>query len=156
MHHPTLLSQHLREVYFGQNWTYVNLKDTLDGITWEQATRKLGTSHSILALTYHIQYFLRAQQQVLLGGPLDAKDALSFDHPVIEDQDSWNQFVSTIFNEAEDYAQVVADLPEETLSDTFVLDKYGSYYRNIQGMIEHTHYHLGQIVLLKRLMNSET
>jgi hypothetical protein len=31
-----------------------------------------------------------------------------------------------------------------------VEEKYGSVLRNIMGVIEHTHYHLGQIVLLKK------
>jgi hypothetical protein len=30
--------------------------------------------------------------------------------------------------------------------------KYGNYYRNLHGIIEHTHYHLGQIVLIKKLL----
>jgi uncharacterized damage-inducible protein DinB len=155
MHLPTLLAQHLREVYFGKNWTWVNLKETLDEIPWEQATRKLGTSHSILALTFHIQYFLNAQLRVLQGGELNAKDALSFEHPPLENENEWRQFVTQIFNEAETYASLVEALPETQLSDTFVDEKYGTYYRNIQGLIEHTHYHLGQIVLLKKLMNFE-
>jgi len=43
-------------------------------------------------------------------------------------------------------------LPESKLSETFLDEKYGNYYRNIHGIIEHTHYHLAQIVLIKKLL----
>jgi len=33
-------------------------------------------------------------------------------------------------------------------------EKYGNYYRNFHGIIEHCHYHLGQIVLIKKMLLS--
>ncbi|HAI83731.1 MAG TPA: DUF1572 domain-containing protein, partial [Chitinophagaceae bacterium] len=30
----------------------------------------------------------------------------------------------------------------------------GTYYRNILGLIEHTHYHLGQIALIKKIIRN--
>lgn len=153
MHLPTQLARHLREVYFGKNWTWVNLKESLDGVTFEMATSPVSSGNTILALAYHIQYFLRAQMRVLQGGPLDAKDAVSFDHPALTSEEEWQTFLNTLWEEAESYARLVEALPEAKLSDTFVDEKYGTYYRNIQGLIEHTHYHLGQIVLLKKMMN---
>ena len=36
----------------------------------------------------------------------------------------------------------------ENMSD----EKYGNYYRNVHGIIEHSHYHLGQILLVKKLL----
>lgn len=151
MHLPTLLARYLREVYFGKNWTWVNLKESLDGVTFDMATNPVSGGNTILALTYHIQYFLRAQMRVLQGGPLDAKDALSFDHPVIASEGDWQSFLNGIWEEAEAYAQLVEQLPESQLADTFVDKKYGTYFRNIQRLIEHTHYHLRQIVLLKKM-----
>jgi hypothetical protein len=44
-------------------------------------------------------------------------------------------------------------LPESKLAETFSDEKYGNYYRNIHGIIEHTHYHLGQIVLIKKILS---
>jgi len=43
-------------------------------------------------------------------------------------------------------------MPENQLWTPFTEEKYGSYFRNLIGMIEHSHYHLGQIVLCKRLL----
>jgi hypothetical protein len=34
--------------------------------------------------------------------------------------------------------------------------QYGSYYRDPQGIIEHLHYDLGQIVLIKKILLQES
>ena len=46
-------------------------------------------------------------------------------------------------------------LDEAKLSEVFADPKYGNFYRNLQGIIEHTHYHLGQISLLKKLVKEK-
>lgn len=40
----------------------------------------------------------------------------------------------------------------EKLNLPFVNEKYGTYLRNIDGLIEHSYYHLGQITLIKKLI----
>ena len=45
-------------------------------------------------------------------------------------------------------------MPEERLDENFVDEKYGNYTRNIDGMIEHSYYHLGQISLIKKIINA--
>jgi len=49
-------------------------------------------------------------------------------------------------------AESVKSLPEDRWTQTFVEAKYGSWYRNLCGLVEHAHYHLGQIMMLKRLI----
>ena len=41
-------------------------------------------------------------------------------------------------------------MPEEELNQVFVDEKYGTFHRNINALIEHGYYHLGQIVLIKK------
>jgi hypothetical protein len=87
------LAKHFRDVYFGGNWTCSTLKDHLEGIPWEQATAKVHSLNSIAALTYHMNYFVDAALKVLQGGPLDAKDQYSFDHPPIQSQEDWEKLL---------------------------------------------------------------
>ena len=44
-------------------------------------------------------------------------------------------------------------MDEALLFLVFVKPEYGNYYRNLHGLIEHTHYHLGQVALIKKLLN---
>lgn len=146
------LSKHLREVYFGGNWTSVNLRDSLANVTWQQAITKFHSLNTILALVYHINYYINAVTKVLQGEPLNASDKFSFDHPAIQSEEDWQNLLSKTWKEAENFAYLIEQLPDSKLWENFEDGKYGNYYRNIQGIIEHTHYHLGQIVLIKKLL----
>jgi len=44
-------------------------------------------------------------------------------------------------------------MEDATLDSVFVDEKYGTYLRNIEGVIEHCYYHLGQISLIKKLVS---
>ena len=146
------LSKHLREVYFGGNWTTVNLRDSLSNVTCLQAITKFNSLNTILALVYHINYYITAVTKVLQGEPLNASDKFSFDHPQIQSEEEWKNLLDNTWKDAEKFATLIEQLPDSRLWENFEDGKYGNYYRNIQGIIEHTHYHLGQIVLIKKLL----
>ena len=152
MNLPSQIAKHFREVHFGGNWTSVNLKDSLEGITWRQANTKLDSLNSIVALVYHINYYVVAITHVLKGEPISAHDKYSFDHSPIGSEEDWKKMLDKSWSDAEILAGLIEQLPANNLDDIFVTEKYGTYYRNLQGLIEHTHYHLGQIVLLKKML----
>jgi uncharacterized damage-inducible protein DinB len=152
MNPSSQLARHLHDVFFGENWTSVNLKQTLADITWEQANQKTGSLNTIIKLVYHIHYYVHHVLAVFKGGPLDAHDKFSFDHPPIKSEDDWSAFLDTVWKEAEELSQLVAKLPEEKWTEPFQEEKYGNHFRNILGIIEHTHYHLGQIVIIRKII----
>lgn len=153
MNLPQLLAKHLRTMHFGGNWTASNLKENLEDVTWQEATTKVYDFNTIATLTYHINYFVSATLEVLEGKPLNAHDKYSFSHPPINSQEDWEQLLNKVWNDANRFADLVENLPEAQLWKDFTDAKYGTYYNNIQGVIEHTHYHLGQIVLIKKLLS---
>ena len=146
------IAKQLRDLHFGGNWTWSNLKDQLADVTWEQATTKVYSFNTIAVLVFHTNYFVDAVLKVLRGGPLDAKDKYSFDHPPIQSQEDWEKMLDKVWTDAETFAALIEQMPESKLWEDFSDNKYGNYYRNIHGIIEHTHYHLGQIVLIKKLL----
>jgi uncharacterized damage-inducible protein DinB len=146
------MADHFRQVYFGGNWTSSNLRDHLAEVTWQQATMQVYSFNTIAALVYHMGYYVRAVLRVLQGEPLDASDKFSFDCPPIQSAEDWEKLLEKTWRDAESFAGQLAQLPEQKLEETFVDEKYGNYYRNIHGIIEHLHYHLGQIVLIKKII----
>lgn len=153
MNVSALLAKHLRDVYSGGNWTCVNMKESLAGVTWQDAITKVHTFNTIATLVHHIHYYVVAQIQVLKSGQLNAKDELSFAHPPINAEADWEQMLEKVFADAEILASHIEQLPQTIFIQPFTDEKYGTYYRNLQGMIEHTHYHLGQITLIKKLIS---
>lgn len=147
---PAIIAEHIKQVYFGGNWTAVNLKDTLNGVSWEMATKKEEPCHTIAELVYHMNYFVTVVLKVLKGGPLQGNDAVSFDCPPINSQADWEALKKRVFAEVEEFTVLVAALPGQQLWDLIGDKKYGSYYRNLHGIVEHCHYHLGQVVLIKK------
>ena len=146
------IAKHFRDVHFGGNWTSSNLKDNLEGVTWQQAATKVYSLNSIAALVYHMNYYVVAITKVLHKAPLDSSDKYSFDHPPVQSPDDWETLQEKTWRDAEVLASLIEHLPESILAETFVHTKYGNYYRNLHGLIEHMHYHLGQIVLIKKIL----
>lgn len=149
---PSQIAKHLRDVHFGGNWTVSSLKEQLADVTWQQATRQVFGFNTIATLVFHVDYFVEAAISVLQGGPLDAKDEFSFAHPPVHSQEDWQRLLEKSWADAEALAALIEALPESRLLEPFVDGKYGNYYRNLTGIIEHTHYHLGQIALIKKLV----
>lgn len=148
------IAKHFREVYFGGNWTSVNYKDLLEDVTWQEAVVQTDGCNSIAVLVYHTGYYIHAVSKVLEGGALEAKDSLSFNAPAIQSEQDWQQLLDTTFVAAAAFAELVEALPDEKMQEYFTNEKYGSYYRNLHGIIEHLHYHLGQIAVLKKLIRN--
>lgn len=149
------IAKHFRDVFLGGNWTYVNLKDTLADVDLKTAAKKMEGFNSIAALTFHISYYVSSVLKVLQGEKLNASDKFSFDLPLIETEDDWQKLTNKLFEEAEVFASLVEEIPDEKILEDFPESKYGSYYRNLSGIVEHTHYHMGQIVILKKIIKQE-
>ncbi|MGB0789043.1 MAG: DUF1572 domain-containing protein, partial [Marinirhabdus sp.] len=135
-----LMANHIREVHFGGNWTASSIKSQLAGVTWQQAIAPVHGLNTIAKLVFHINYYIVIANKVLQGGPLEGKDSYSFDHPPINNKEDWDALLGKIDKDAETLARVVQQMPEEKLWEDFSEEKYGTCHKNIQGIIEHTHY----------------
>jgi hypothetical protein len=151
----TQTAKHLRDVYSGGNYTGVNLRNVLADVDLKKATTKVGSFNTILELVYHTNYYVTVVSKVLQGEPLNASDKFSFDHPQIQSEEEWKKFLDGFWADAEKFAVLIEQLPDNKFLEPFLDGKYGTYYRNIAGVIEHTHYHLGQIVLIKKLLSQQ-
>ena len=141
-----------RDLYYGGNWTGVDVKESLAGVNWQHATTKVKSLNTIAALVFHMNYYVTAVLEVLQGKALYGSDKNSFDAPPIGSQQDWEELLNKTWAEVEKFATQVEQLPENKLWETFSDEKYGNYYKNIHGVIEHCYYHLGQIVLIKKIL----
>ena len=147
------LANRFREIILNGTWiANTNYKDQLENIDWEIAISELESLNTISILAQHIHYFVNGIKNVFNGGILKIRDKYSFDFPIIKSEDEWKAFLTKFWNDAENLTKLIEQLPDEKLNQSFVDDKYGTYQRNIDGMIEHSYYHLGQIVLIKKII----
>jgi len=150
------LSKRFREVLFDGLWiANTNFKDRLSDVTWEQAVKKIDSLNTIAMLTFHIDYYIAGIVNVFEGGDLEIKDKFSFDLPSIDSQEQWEGLLHKLWMDSEKFATLLEQMPDTKLDEIFVDEKYGTYQRNIDGMIEHCYYHLGQITLIKKLLKNQ-
>ena len=149
------IANRLREVLLNGHWiANTNYKEQILSINWQQATQKVGNLNTIAALTFHINYYLEGLLNVFNGGKLDISDKYSFDLPKIQSETDWNKLVNNFLSNSENFVNQVEQLADSILDQPFVDEKYGTYLRNVEGVIEHSYYHLGQVSLIKKLIST--
>lgn len=147
------LAKRIRELFLDGRWiANTNFKDQLSAITREQAITKIQDLNTIADLTFHINYYLAGLIRVFEGGPLDIHDKFSFDLPAIETDSDWSRLAGEFFSNAERFASLVEQMPDAVLEHAFVEEEYGTNLRNIEAIIEHGYYHLGQVSLIRKML----
>ena len=155
MENTIQIAKRFREVIHNGTWiANTNYKDQLVGLNWKIATCEIKSINTISALAQHIHYYIKGINIVFKGGTLDIKDKFSFAFPAITSQDEWESFLLKFWSDSEEFAALIEQMPDEKLNQVFVDEKYGTYQRNIEAMIEHSYYHLGQIVMLKKIVTT--
>jgi len=147
------IANRFREIILNGTWVAnTNYKEQLTNLDWKIATTPIKNLNTIAFLAQHIHYYINGINIVFKGGSLDIKDKFSFDFPPINSQEEWDLFLSKFWKDTEEFATLIEQMPDEKLEQGFVDEKYGTYKRNIEAMIEHSYYHLGQIVLLHKMI----
>lgn len=153
MNYSQALSIRLREVLLDGKWiANTNFKAQITNVTWQQATFRVGNLNTIALLTFHINYYLQGLNDAFESGKLEIRDKYSFNATPINSEEDWQNLIDSFITNAERFIKQVAKLDETKLHEPFIDPMYGDYHRNIEGMIEHTYYHLGQISLIRKLI----
>jgi len=146
------IAQRLRELFLNGEWiTNTNYKKLLIDIDKDSALHKVSDLNTIAELTYHINYYLEGLNNVFKGGALEIRDKYSFDITPIHSEEDWQELVNNLISNAEQFIKHVEAMTEEKLLGPFIEEQYGTYLRNIEGVIEHGFYHLGQMVIIKKM-----
>ncbi len=149
------IANRVKEVLLNGHWiAHTNIKEQIESVTWDQAIQKVDSLNTIAALTFHINYYLGGLVNVFHGGKLEIRDKFSFDLPPITSETDWKDLITDYVFNAEKFIEYVEKIPDSKFDEPFVDEKYGTYLRNIEGIIEHSYYHLGQISLIKKIIEN--
>lgn len=157
MNRGKYLANRLREVYLNGTWiANTNYLHQLQQVDWQMALKKIGEHNTIAVLTFHIQYYIDGILEVLNGGPLSIRDVYSFNMPELNSESEWQERIEIFAGKVELLAGRIEVMTDKELESPFVMENYGIWYRNIDGLIEHGYYHLGQISLIRKLISSDS
>jgi hypothetical protein len=146
------IAQHITEVFEGGNWTDVNMKDTLADVNHKEATTVTRASYNTMAaLVHHIAFYNEVVLKRLQGINPVISDANGFDFPAIRNEEDWKKLKERCFRSAHELANAVRNFPVEALEEPTITG-HSTHYKTLHGVAEHAHYHLGQVVLLRKLV----
>ena len=58
MHITDIIASHINDCFDGENWTSVNIADTINDVTWQQAQQQTAASQNTIAsLLHHLYYW---------------------------------------------------------------------------------------------------
>ncbi|MBV2225665.1 MAG: DUF1572 domain-containing protein [Sphingobacterium mizutaii] len=147
------LANRFREVMLSGTWiANSNWQKELSDINFELAMKKVPNINRIYDLSFHVLYYIKGINQFFQTGNLDIKDSLSFPMVDLKNNEEWQSLKDDLFDQSETLAKSIEEIYDAKLQQDFFDEKYGSYLRNIDGQIEHAYYHLGQIVMLKKML----
>jgi uncharacterized damage-inducible protein DinB len=144
-----LLSQ-LKRAYEGEAWHGPALTHILTGITAEQAARRpIPSSHTIWELLLHISAWESAVISRIEGRYTAEPD--EGDWPVVADtsETAWQATLAKLDATHHKLRDAVSRFEDERLHERLAEGKESAFFA-INGVIQHTLYHAGQIVLLKK------
>ena len=148
------LAKRFSDVILNNSWVANNsYKNQLTDLPLEVVLFKYQSLHNIAALAQHVHYYIAGILNVFNGENLDIKDIYSFDFPPINTIEQWHTFLAVFWTDTASFTQKLEEMGEDTLNSIFVKKEYGTYHFNINTLIEHSYYHLGQIVLIKKLIS---
>ncbi|HRD58538.1 MAG TPA: DUF1572 domain-containing protein [Ferruginibacter sp.] len=151
------IANRIREVFLnGLLVANTNLREHLQRVTWSEATQKIGNLNTIAELAFHIDYYVVALVYAFENGKFESNNKKNFGHPFFNTEAEWNKLVGEILNNAEKFAGIVEQMDDNIFDQPFIHEKNGTYLRNIEAVIEHSYYHLGQISLIRKIMLQTT
>ncbi|WP_281232324.1 DinB family protein [Flavobacterium gelatinilyticum] len=141
-----------QSIYNGNPWLEVNLADTLKNVNAEQAYRKINPNlNTIWEIVNHLIQWRRNILQRMQGETIITPDHNYF-VPVLDPSEAaWEQSLQTLAKTQEAWNTFFEDFDDADLTKIYVNNGH-TYYEHIHGIIQHDVYHLGQIVILKKML----
>lgn len=148
------IAQHVLDVHKGDNWTEVNIQNTLQDVSLREATTVTPASpNSIAMLLHHLTFYNEIVLQRLLDIYTPIPQSNGFDMPALQSEEEWRQLQYKNLQSAHALADGILQFPAGRLFELTANGKT-TFYKNLHGIAEHAHYHLGQMVILKKLIRS--
>ena len=139
------------DLHDGSPWIDVNFMDSLKNLSPEDAIKKPYDLNSIWQLLVHIISWRKLNMQRLQGSQVNTPDH-NFILPVTDTSETaWQNLLNEFRNSNQEwlnYLSSINDAELERINETNGM----SYYKQIHGILQHDCYHLGQIVMLSRLV----
>lgn len=155
--HLKSIGAHHDQVWQGSPWYGSAVINGLRDITLQEASGRIANQHTIAEILHHMTQWKKFSLEKLRGNEtFDIQVDSHADWIVLNDLDeaTWEQFKNRYAQVTNDLLAEIPNHPDEILGNLVSGRKY-TYREMMEGITEHDIYHLGQIMLLKKIMRDE-
>lgn len=145
------IADQLERAFAGDAWHGPSLSEILAAVTAEQAAaRPLAAAHTILEIVLHLTAWLRTVRRRLQGEPVAAlPDEEDWPAPLADAGAAWAEAARALRAEYEELREESLRWVDRDLETRLAGERY-TVYEMLHGVVQHSLYHAGQIVLLAR------
>jgi uncharacterized damage-inducible protein DinB len=142
----------VKALYNGHPWLDVNMVDNLSKLTWQQAGRKLHPRlNTIWEIVDHMVGWRMNVLQRVQGAVIQTPANNYFAPVTKQSKADWTATLERFQVSQDAWIDFLERSDDDILEKTYPVNQM-SFYEQIQGIIQHDAYHLGQIVLLVKLL----
>ncbi|KUJ61344.1 hypothetical protein AR687_12925 [Flavobacteriaceae bacterium CRH] len=141
-----------QSIYNGNPWLEVTLADTLKDVTAAQAIKKVNPNlNTIWEIVNHLIQWRRNILRRVQGEIITTPDHNYFVPILDSSEPAWEQSLQSLAKSQELWSTFLSDFDDAGF-DKIDPNNNHNFYEDIHGIIQHDVYHLGQIVILKKLL----
>lgn len=147
-----LLAENLLHVFEGGNWTEMSIIEVLSDVSYIEANTKTPASQNTIAgLVHHLVYWNGVIAQRIQNHDPEIPEANGFDREAPTSERDWQLLIDQAKHSFVELAKAIKQFQPERLDEP---TNFGTstLSKNLFGIVEHAHYHLGQIVILKKFV----
>ena len=142
-----------QNLYNGHPWIDVTLVDVLKTVTPEKATQRIRNCNTIWEIVIHM---IRWRENVLqrVQGSVLKTPSNNYIEPVTDTSEAaWENALRELHSSQTAWTDFLKKLDLSQLDHPYPVNGL-TYYEHIHGILQHDAYHLGQIVLLMKQLQS--
>ncbi|MEJ7627096.1 MAG: DinB family protein [Ferruginibacter sp.] len=140
------------KLYNGEPWIDVNIKSILENITAKQADSKpFPNCNSIWEIVNHLIEWRTNVLQRLQGVVIVTPGNNYFEPIEDKSNQAWKDILKKFEDSQTQWIVFLKQFNPESFDSRYPSNKM-TYYEHIQGILQHDSYHLGQIVLLIKVL----
>jgi len=152
MKEPERITKLFEDLYNGSPWIDVSIMDTLKDISAEQSAKKVTPGRN--SIWQIVNHMIAWRENVLLriqGNEIVTPNNNYFTEIENTSETEWQKALERLENSQHQWIAFLKAFEESQFEKIYPKNRM-SYYEHIHGILQHDAYHLGQIVLLSKLM----
>lgn len=141
-----------KDLYDGSPWIDVTIMGTLENISAEQAATKIAPCRN--SIWQILNHMIAWRENVLLrvqGNVIVTPNNNYFIEITDTSKAEWEKTLIRLGNSHKQWTEFLKNFSESQFDKIYPSNRM-SYYEHIHGILQHDAYHLGQIVLLSKLV----